>query len=58
MEITAKRQCFVTIKGHKDDFRINPKYRLFSPTKSELGKIRKPILQQISTNIRTVLNEN
>ena len=31
-------------------------YRLLNPTKSELGKISKHILQQISTNIRTSLN--
>ena len=32
--------------------------RLLNPTKSEFGKISKPILQQISTNIRTGLNVN
>ena len=31
-------------------------YRLLNPTKRELGKISKHILQQISTNIRTSLN--
>ena len=34
MDITAKHQCFVTIKDHKDDFRVNPEYRLLNPTKS------------------------
>ena len=58
MDITGKRQSFVTIKDHKDDFRVNPKYRLLNPTKSELGKISKHILQQISTNIRIALNMN
>ena len=52
----VKRQCFVTFKDHKDDFRVNPKYRLLYPTKSELGKLSKDILQQISTNMRTALN--
>ena len=58
MDITAKRQYFVTIKDHIDNFRVNRKYRLLNPTKSELGKISKHILQQISTNIRTALNVN
>ena len=58
MDITTKRQCFITIKDRKDDFRVNTKYRLLNPTKSELGNISKHILQQISTNIRTVLNLN
>ena len=31
---------------------------MLNPTKSELGKISKHILQQISTNIRTALNVN
>ena len=56
MDIMAKRQCFVTIKDHKDDFRVNPNYRLLNPRKSELGKLSKHILQQIRTNNRTVLN--
>ena len=50
IDITVKWQCFVTIKDHKDKFRVNPKYRLLNPTKDELGKISKHILQQISTN--------
>ena len=58
MDITAKRQYFVTIKDHKDNFRVNRKYRLLNPTKSELGKISKHILQQIRINIRTALNVN
>ena len=27
LDIMAKRQCFVTIKDHKEDFRVNPNYR-------------------------------
>ena len=58
MDIMAKRQSFVTIKDHKDDFKLNTNYRLFNPTKSELGKLKKHILRQISTSIRTALNVN
>ena len=58
MDKTAKRQCFVTIKDNKDNFRVNWKYKLLNPTKSELGKISKDILQQIRINIRTALNVN
>ena len=25
MDVTAKWQCFVTIKDHKDNFRVNPR---------------------------------
>ena len=58
MDITTKRQCFLTINDRKDEFQVNLKYRLFNPTKRQLGKISKHILQQISTNIRTALNMN
>ena len=51
MDIMAKRQCLVTIKDHKDDFKVNTNHRLFNPTKSELGKLKKHILLQISTSI-------
>ena len=58
MDITEKRQCFLTIKDHKDDFRVNPKYRLLNLAKSELDKISKHILQESSANIRKALNAN
>ena len=54
----AKRQCFVTIKDHKPDFRTNPKYRLLNPTKSELGKLSKHILQTINTELRNKIKVN
>ena len=41
LNIMTKQQCFVTMKDHKPDFHTNPKYRLLTPTKSELGKLRK-----------------
>ena len=53
-----KKQCFITIKDHKDDFRSNPKYRLLNPTKSNLGKISKSILQKVNKKIRDKLNLN
>ena len=54
----AKRQCFVTIKDHKEDFRINPKLRLLNPTKSESGVVSQHILQQINKEVRTKLKFN
>ena len=51
-------QAFVTIKDHKENFRIHPKYRLLNPCKSELGRISKDILQNINTTLRTQLGVN
>ena len=58
VDIMAKQECFITIKDHKDDFRSNPKYRLLNPTKSNLGKISKTILQRVNTEIREKLKIN
>ena len=54
----TEQQCFVTIKDHKDDFRTNPKYRLINPTKSEIGKISKAILDKINSKIRHITKTN
>ena len=54
----AKQECFATIKDHKEDYRTNPKYRLLNPTKSQLGKISKQVLQNINKTLRSELNVN
>ena len=46
VDTMAKQECFLTLKDHKKDYTTNPKYRLLNPTKSELGKISKQILQK------------
>ena len=54
----AKQEYFITLKDHKENYRSNPKYRLLNPTKSQLGKISKQILQKISKTLRSKLNLN
>ena len=54
----AKQECFITLKNHKEDYMTNPKYRLLNPTKSQLGKISKQILQKINKTLRSKLNLN
>ena len=44
---------FITRKDHKENFRANPKTRLINPTKSELGRVSKQMLDRINTEIRT-----
>ena len=41
-----------------EDCRTNPKYRFLNPTKSQLGKISKQILQKINKTLRSKLNSN
>ena len=42
----------------EEDYRTNPKYRLLNPTKKQLGKISKQILQKINKTLRSKLNIN
>lgn len=57
-DVMAKQQCFITVKDHKEDFRTNPRYRLLNPTKSNLGKISKNILQKANNQLRNTLGVN
>ena len=56
LDTMAKQEYFITLKDHKEDYRTNSKYRLLNPTKSQLGKIRKQILQKINKTLRYKLN--
>ena len=49
---TAKRDSFVTLKDHKPGFRSNPQCRLLNPTKPELGRASKKILDKINSSLR------
>ena len=50
---TTERQCFASLKDHKENFLNNPKVRLLNPTKSEVGKISKQILDRIISLVRS-----
>ena len=49
---TTERQAFITMKDHKPNFQNNPTCRLLNPTKPEIGRISKQILEVINTTIR------
>ena len=53
---SAQRDCFVTLKDHKPGFRSNPQCRLLNPSKSELGKVAKLMLQRINSELRGKTN--
>lgn len=55
---TAKREAFITMKDHKPNFRDNPTCRLINPTKSEIGKVSKQILDRINRKITAKLDLN
>ena len=58
VDTMAKRNAFITLKDHKDNFDSNPKCRLINPAKSDLGKVSKVILDEINSKIRPILNVN
>lgn len=55
---SAKQQAFITLKDHKPNFRNKPACRLINPTKPEIGKISKQILEKINTKIRAATGMN
>lgn len=58
IETLAKKQAFITLKDHKPNFSNNPTCRLINPTKSELGKISKGILDKINCTLISNLTPN
>ena len=53
-----KKDAFITLKDHKENFQSNPKCRLINPAKSELGKVSKVIHDSINNSIRSATNVN
>ena len=52
IEQLPEKPAFITLKDHKPNFVTNPKCRLINPTKSNLGKVSKHILDRINISIR------
>ena len=52
------KNCFITIKDHKSDFKANPECRLINPAKTQIGRVSKIIVQDISASLRLALNIN
>ncbi len=58
IEQMKKREAFISLKDHKENFENNLKCRLINPAKSESGKLSKIILDKINSNLRKILNLN
>ena len=58
IDCMKKREAFISLKDHKDNFDNKPKCRLINPAKSDSGKISKLILDKVNTHLRTILNVN
>ena len=58
IECLAKTPAFITLKDHKENFRTSHPCRLINPSKSELGKISKTILEQVNKSLVDSLKVN
>ena len=51
VDVTANKEAFITLKDHKPNFANNPTCTLINPTKPELGKISKQILDRVNAKV-------
>ena len=58
MFINGMNNCFITLKGRKENFSNNPKTCLLNPAKTELGRISKAILDKMNLNLRNTTKAN
>ena len=47
----AMKEAFITLKDHKDNFVNRPTCRLIYLSKTEVGRIRKQILEEINREL-------
>ena len=57
-EAFAKRDAYITLKDHKENFASKPKCRLINPAKSEIGIVSKKLLETINQQVRRTTNVN
>ena len=49
---TSQRESYVTLKDHKQGYENSPTFRLINPTKPEIGRVSKQILQKFVKELR------
>ena len=58
IESLAHTPAFITLKGHKENFRMSHPCRLINPSKSELGNVSKVILENVNKKLVKYLKVN
>lgn len=53
-----EKPAYITLKDHKNNFANNPSCRLINPTKQEIGKISKQLLEKIICQVKEKTNTN
>ena len=52
MDINGDSHCFIAFKDYKENFQSNLSVRLINPTKNQLGRLSKFIIQAINKGLR------
>ena len=58
MERNGDSECFITLKDHKPNFNNRPTTRLINPSKNEVGRLSKVILDDINLKVQEALGVN
>ena len=58
VETTAMKEAFITLKDHKENFVNRPTCRLINPSKPEIGRISKQLLEKINQNLVNIKKVN
>ena len=59
MERLQNSEAYITAKDHKENFNSNPSFRLINPSKTDIGKVSKVILDKINKELlaKTKVNQ-
>lgn len=58
VERLQETDAYITVKDHKLDFENRPSFRLINPSKSDIGKISKNILDRLNFNTKAATSIN
>ena len=56
MDAMTRREAFITLKDHKENFENGLPCRLINPAKSEMGRVSKRVLDSINSKLKGRLN--
>ena len=51
MEQMQTSEAYITVKDHKDDFNAKPTFRLINPSKTDIGRVSKQLLDGINKKL-------
>ena len=51
MEKLQTSEAYITVKDHKEDFNVKPSFRLINPSKTDVGRVSKQLLDNINQEL-------